>query len=223
MAYVKNFFILIGLFLLSQVSMTVFQVAKMMSMQSGAQQLSLGMTLVTLLVIIGNCWLLIFIGKKLGFVTFRWDFLTKTNTWLIIGGFILARVIAIVGTLLLNIQGKASTNNDETIQLLFKGENPLLIILLIGVSAPIMEEIVFRGGIIGLWLKKFPMLGIAVSSICFGLVHGPTDVISFLIYGSMGLILAYAYYKTQRIEVSMSIHFLNNILPAIILALGYVS
>jgi len=39
----------------------------------------------------------------------------------------------------------------------------------------------------------------------------------------MGLILAYAYYKTQRIEVSMSIHFLNNILPAIILALGYVS
>lgn len=223
MAYVKNFFILIGLFLLSQVAMTFFQIAKIMAIQSGAAYLSVGMTIVTILVILLNCWLLIFIGKKLGFVTFRWDFLTKKNIGLIIGGFLLARIIAIVGTMLLNMQGKVSTSNDEAIELLFTGENPLLIILLIGISAPIMEEIVFRGGIIGLWLKKFPIVGIAVSSICFGLVHGPTDVISFLIYGLMGVVLAYSYYKTQRIEVSMSIHFLNNILPAIILAFGWAS
>lgn len=160
--------------------------------------------------------------KKLGFLNLKWDFFTKRNVGIIIGGYILARVIAIGGTLLLNTQGSESTANDAVIQTIFTGENPLLIILLIGISAPIMEEIVFRGGIIGYWLEKFPMVAIALSSISFGLIHGPTNLISFLIYGLMGLILSMAYYKTKRLEVSMSIHFLNNILSAIVLAFGMI-
>ncbi len=131
-------------------------------------------------------------------------------------------MIAIGGTLLLNAQGSETTANDAAIQMIFTGENPLLIILLLGISAPIMEEIVFRGGIIGYWLEKFPVVAIAISSIAFGLVHGPTNLISFLIYGLMGLIMSVAYYKTQRLEVSIAIHFLNNILAAIVIALGMV-
>lgn len=57
--------------------------------------------------------------------------------------------MAILGTILLNNQGIDSTANDAAINNLFTGENPLLIILILGISAPIMEEIVFRAGIIG--------------------------------------------------------------------------
>lgn len=220
MAYVKNFFILVGLFLISQVGMFAFQIAKAISLNVGEAHMSMLVSICLILLVIGNIWLLIFLGEKLGFVTFKLDFFKRKNIWIILGGYLLARVIAIGGTLLLNSQGTESTANDAIIQVIFTGENPLLIILLIGIAAPIMEEIVFRGGIIGFWLEKFPIVAIAVSSILFGLIHGPTDLISFLIYGLMGLILSFAYYKTKRIEVSMSIHFLNNILAAIVLAFG---
>ncbi|MGX7149084.1 CPBP family intramembrane glutamic endopeptidase [Enterococcus ureasiticus] len=220
MEYVKKFFVLVGLFLVSQVGMTAFSVVKIISQSMGETNLSLFVSILLILLVIGNIWLLIFLGKKLEFLNLKWDFFTKRNVGIILGGYILARVIAIGGTLLLNTQGSESTANDAVIQTIFTGENPLLIILLIGISAPIMEEIVFRGGIIGYWLEKFPMVAIALSSISFGLIHGPTNLISFLIYGLMGLILSMAYYKTKRLEVSMSIHFLNNILAAIVLAFG---
>ena len=99
-------------------------------------------------------------------------------------------------------------------------QNPLLIILLIGIAAPIMEEIVFRGGIVGYLFKDLPVVGIIVSSVLFGLMHSPTNIISFLIYGLIGLTCAIAYFKTRRLEVSIAIHFLNNILPALVLAFG---
>lgn len=222
MTYIKNFFIVVGLFLVSQISMTVFGVAKGYSLVRGEENLSLFASLLLILLVIGNIWLLLFLGKKLGFVNLKWNFLTKKNIGIILGGFILARVIALGGTLLLNTQGSESTANDAAIQTMFTGENPLLILLLIGISAPIMEEIVFRGGIIGFWLEKFPMVGSAISSILFGLIHGPTNLTSFLIYGSMGLILSKVYYKTQRLEISMSVHFLNNIMAAIVIAFGLI-
>ncbi|MFD1900497.1 CPBP family intramembrane glutamic endopeptidase [Enterococcus termitis] len=222
MTYVKNFFIVIGLFLLSQISMTVFGIVKGFSLGRGETNLSLITSLILILITIGNIWLLLFLAKKLGFLTVKFDFFTGKNIGIIIGGYVLARIIAVGGTLLLNMQGSASTANDAAIQLMFKGENPLLILLLIGFSAPIMEEIVFRGGIIGFWLEQFPIVGIIVSSVVFGLIHGPTNVISFLIYGLMGLILSVVYYKTKRLELSISIHFLNNILAAIMLAFGLI-
>lgn len=220
MRYVKNFFILVGLFLLSQVSSLAYGIAKGISLQLGAETMSFVSTLILILLTIGNIWIIIFIGKKLGFVDFRADFLSKKNVLIIIGGAILTRLIAVVGTSLLMKQGTDSTANDAILQELYKGENPLLIFLVVGISAPIVEEIIFRGGIISFWLKKFPLVGVAISTLVFGMAHGPTDIISFLIYGLMGLVLSFAYYKTERLEVSIGIHFLNNFLPALVLAFG---
>lgn len=220
MSYIKNFFIVVGLFLLSQISMTIFTVMKMMSVEKGMAKLNVGVTVFLIVVTLANIALLVYLARKLGFFKPSFDFLTVKNCGLIFGGFILARLIAVVGTLLLMDQGTESTANDATIQTIFAGENPILIILLIAISAPIMEEIVFRGSIIGFWLKKYPVVAIALSTISFGLIHGPTDLISFLIYALMGLILSLAYYKTKRLEVSIGIHFFNNIIGAIALAFG---
>lgn len=220
MNYIKNFFLVIGLFLLSQMSTIIFTVMKVSSVESGVAKLSVGTTCFLIVFTLANTALLVYLAKKLGFFKASFDFFSLKNVGIIFGSFILARIIAVVGTLLLMNQGTESTANDAVLQTIFSGENPVLIILLIAVSAPIMEEIVFRGGIIGFWLKKYPVVAIALSTISFGLVHGPTDVISFLIYALVGLILSLAYYKTQRLEVSIAIHFLNNILGAIALAFG---
>ncbi|MHC5227181.1 CPBP family intramembrane glutamic endopeptidase [Enterococcus sp. LJL99] len=220
MSYIKKFFIVVGLFLLSQISITIFTVMKLTSVANGFAKLSVGTTIFLIIVTLANIALLVYLARKLGFFKPSFDFLTLKNCGIIFGSFILARIIAVVGTSLLMDQGTELTANDATIQTIFSGENPLLIILLIAVSAPIMEEIVFRGAIIGFWLKKYPVVAIALSTISFGLIHGPTDLISFLIYALVGLIFSMVYYKTQRLEVSIGSHFLNNILGAIALALG---
>lgn len=220
MNYIKKFFIVLGLAILSQIGMAVYGGAKGFSLESGAHKLSLLAVLILIIFIVGNIYLLMYLGKKLGFLTPSKDFLTKKNIIYILVGTLIARTVGIGGTLLLNATGVTQTANDEAIGQLFTGENPLLIILLIGIAAPIMEEIVFRGGIVGYLFKDLPVVGIIVSSVLFGLMHSPTNIISFLIYGLIGLTCAIAYFKTRRLEVSIAIHFLNNILPALVLAFG---
>ncbi|MDM7545249.1 type II CAAX endopeptidase family protein [Lactococcus lactis] len=220
MNYIMKFFIVLGLAILSQIGMAVYNGAKGFSLETGAHKLSLLAVLILIIFIVGNIYLLMYLGKKLGFLTLSKDFLTKKNIIYILVGTLIARTAGIGGTLLLNATGVTQTANDETIGQLFTGENPLLIILLIGIAAPIMEEIVFRGGIVGYLFKDLPVVGIIVSSVLFGLMHSPTNIISFLIYGLIGLTCAIAYFKTRRLEVSIAIHFLNNILPALVLAFG---
>lgn len=211
---------MLSLAILSQIGMTVYGGAKGVSLETGAHKLSLLAVLILIVFIMGNIYLLIYLGKKLGFLTSSKDFLTKKNIIYILVGTLIARTVGIGGTLLLNATGVTQTANDEAIGQLFTGENPLLIILLIGVAAPIMEEIVFRGGIVGYLFKDLPVIGIIVSSVLFGLMHYPTNIVSFLIYGLIGLTCAIAYFKTRQLEVSIAIHFLNNILPALVLAFG---
>ena len=220
MNYIKKFFIVLGLAILSQIGMAVYGGAKDFSLETGAHKLSLLAVLILIIFIVGNIYLLMYLGKKLGFLTLSKDFLTKKNIIYILVGTLIARTAGIGGTLLLNATGVTQTANDEAIGQLFTGENPLLIILIIGIAAPIMEEIVFRGGIVGYLFKDLPVVGIIVSSVLFGLMHSPTNIISFLIYGLIGLTCAIAYFKTRRLEVSIAIHFLNNILPALVLAFG---
>jgi membrane protease YdiL (CAAX protease family) len=223
MEYIKRFFIVIGLFLLSQIGMFTYGTLKQSSLQVGQGTMPLLSTLILIVIFIMNIGLLLVLANKLELLNFDSKFLNKKNILIIVIGVVIARLVAILGTILLNNQGIDSTAlNDAAINNLFTGENPLLIILILGISAPIMEEIVFRAGIIGYFLKDWPILGIALSSISFGLVHGPTDIISFFMYALIGLVLSIAYFKTSRLEVSILIHFFNNLIPAIVIAFGLI-
>ncbi|ELS0392751.1 CPBP family intramembrane metalloprotease, partial [Enterococcus faecalis] len=119
-------------------------------------------------------------------------------------------------------QGHTTTANDSTLIKLFSGVSPVLVVLLLGIAAPIMEEIVFRGGIIGYLVENNALLAILISSFLFGIIHGPTNFISFGMYFFMGIILSVSYYKTKDLRVSISIHFLNNLFPAIAIAYGLI-
>ncbi|MGH2179951.1 CPBP family intramembrane glutamic endopeptidase, partial [Enterococcus faecalis] len=79
------------------------------------------------------------LANKLELLNFDSKFLNKKNILIIVIGVVIARLVAILGTILLNNQGIDSTANDAAINNLFTGENPLLIILILGISAPIME------------------------------------------------------------------------------------
>ncbi len=216
----KKLFVLLGLAILSQISMLFYGNVKATSLSLGAHNLSIIEVLFIILIILLNIWILIFFGIKIKVIQCKKNFFIKKNiTYVLLGG-VISRVIAYGGTMALNINGISHTANDSFLTEWFANENTILIILLLGVAAPIMEEIVFRGGIIGYLFKDNPIVGIMVSSILFGVVHWTTDIISFFIYVIMGLLFSIAYFKTKRLEVSIAIHFLNNILPALVLAFG---
>ncbi|SET89409.1 hypothetical protein SAMN04487821_12776 [Enterococcus malodoratus] len=214
--YIKNFFIVLALFILSQVSMTVFGMIQF----SSSKPLSGFGLLAMILLVFANIALLVWIAKKLNLIDLDFTWISKKNIFIIVGATVLLRVIAIGGTLLIQqLNGQATSNNDAALYSLFKGVNPCLLFLLIAIAAPIMEEIVFRAGIIKLLCEKLLILGIILSSFCFGMIHMATDLPNFVLYALMGLVFALIYYKTKRLEVSIMIHFLNNAIAAIAMIL----
>lgn len=210
--YVKNFFIVFGLFVLSQLSMVGFGVTLALS----SEPLT-GFGLIAMIVfVLLNIALVVWLAKKLKLIDLDMSWLTLKNGLIILAGTILLRVIATVFTLLIQqFSGQEMSANDQVINSMFSGVHPLLLFLLIAVAAPIMEEIVFRAGFIGLLFKKMPVVGIILGSACFGLIHTATDILQFTLYALMGLVMALAYYKTKKLEVSIMIHFLNNAIAAI--------
>lgn len=142
-------------------------------------------------------------------------FLSLKNIGIILLGFLLFRVLGVICLFLMAQKGIGGTLNDQMVYETWK-ENSMPVILLAGsLSAPIMEEIVFRGGFLNIAFKDHLIMGILISSFLFGSMHHPTDIYSWIIYCGFGIILGIAYVKTKRIEVPIAIHMINNLFALI--------
>ncbi|MDH6535488.1 CPBP family intramembrane metalloprotease [Parabacteroides sp. 52] len=82
-------------------------------------------------------------------------------------------------------------------------------ILAVVIVGPIMEELLFRGTFMRLFMQKLsPAQAIFVSALIFGLVHGnPAQVVNAFF---IGLLLGWIYYKTGSLLPVILIHILNN-------------
>ena len=115
--------------------------------------------------------------------------------------------------------GKVSTNQDMLNEMF--GKSPLLIFILTVFYAPLVEESVFRLSINKLVNKK--ILFILISGILFGALHmidkltSINDILYIIQYSALGICLAKAYYDTKNIFVSISMHFIQNFIAAIVL------
>ena len=83
-------------------------------------------------------------------------------------------------------------------------------ILSITIMAPLVEELLFRGAIQGHLMRKWkmPYLGIVVSSLIFGVVHGNPAQIPFAFV--VGIALGWVYYLTGSLLPGVLMHFINN-------------
>lgn len=84
----------------------------------------------------------------------------------------------------------------------------LLQILGIAILAPVVEEFIFRGLIMGKLEKHGRGLALVVSSLLFGMAH--SEVTSVLFATIAGLGFGFAYMKTRNIWVPILVHMLNN-------------
>ncbi len=72
----------------------------------------------------------------------------------------------------------------------------------------LVEEFACRGIVLGALRKYGDGFALAVSSMCFGIMHGNFEQIPFAVIN--GLIMGFTVIKTESLRTAMAIHFLNN-------------
>lgn len=175
---------------------------------------------------------LLYIG---GFVLFIWlaylanqrifkkslQKLTKNDFKLAGKALLLFYVVEIcLSTLNLLIYKESGTENNKEILSLLQSNPSVLVLMSITMVlfSPILEELVFRGFLIkGLVPRNKPFIAMVASGVLFSLGHASSNLISFMIYAALGMILAYLYLKTDKIEIPILLHFLNNLIATIIM------
>ncbi|UZQ49154.1 CPBP family intramembrane glutamic endopeptidase [Clostridium kluyveri] len=86
------------------------------------------------------------------------------------------------------------------------------------ITGPAMEELVFRGVILGGLLKTYSVKkSIIISSILFGVVH--LNGIQFINAFLLGILIGYIYVKTKSMYLCMYFHILFNTIDVIFIYL----
>ena len=129
-------------------------------------------------------------------------------------------LISVLGTVLLRwLHGEVTTANQASLMEEFRRGDVILLSIMLGILAPIAEEIIFRGIIPLKIFKGYERWGYIIGGLLFALFHGPTNIMSFVIYGGASVILTLLACQTRRLEVSIAVHMINNGLPAILMLL----
>lgn len=84
-------------------------------------------------------------------------------------------------------------------------------VLGVTILGPVLEELLFRGAITTVLLKKYsPTKSILISALIFGLIHfNPAQSVGAFF---LGILLAWMYYKTGSLIPVILVHIMNNCL-----------
>ena len=160
--------------------------------------------LVTLLISVGA----LFLGKRVGLLE-GFKALSSLKAWGMIGLTYLGIYIATnVGMSVMRMEGISNTTNQAAI------ENahmiPFVLITFTVIMAPIVEELVFRGILMGRVFNPDSIVGLILSSLLFGLIHRPNSIGVWIVYAGMGFALGTVYRKFQKLEYCIMAHIINN-------------
>ena len=160
------------------------------------------------------------VAKKTGILSQSGKFFQQGDGKRIALGLLGMWLISVLGTVLLRwLHGEMTTANQASLMEEFRRGNAMLLPIMLGVLAPIAEEIIFRGTIPLKIFKGYESWGYIIGGLLFAIFHGPTNIMSFVIYGGASVILTLLACRTRRLEVSIAVHMINNGLPAILMLL----
>jgi uncharacterized protein len=134
--------------------------------------------------------------------------------WVIAGIFMAMFAQSIAATIELRIFGvDPGSENTQTIMNVVR-VTPILI-LVVSIIGPILEEIIFRKVLFGaLYEKTNYFIAALTSSVIFAFVHGEPQ--HLLLYSAVGFTFAFLYVKTKRIIVPILAHVSMNTFVVII-------
>ena len=157
--------------------------------------------------IIWYCWRR---AEKMDLKIWDPEILSWRGLGMVLAGYIAMVVCDSLALHLMNLQGIETSANQEAIQQLLVGVPFWLALLLTAVLPALAEEVIFRGYLYKKLFGKQVLAGLLFTSLVFGLMHGPTDWLSYFMYSFGGLILGYSYYKSGYLIYPVVIHLLNN-------------
>lgn len=139
--------------------------------------------------------------------------------WIVPGAIILMVIINLTMPWVLRLLGQDAATPQMMITALQDHPDALTkaaVLLTVGVGAPFMEELVFRGFLYGV-AKRFTHWSYAAvaSAMFFAIVHG--NVMSFLPLTLLGLLFTAAYERTQNLLVPMFMHGMFNICQVLLI------
>lgn len=201
------FILALLLYALTQIPMTVaaFMVGAELSL---SPLMTAGIALCQILTLALFAWF----GKKQGLISFDKTWIAKPAAKVVGLGLVAILTFSFLGTFLLQFEGIDTTANQYLIQSLFGIFPKSLMFMVLVPQAALTEEIICRGLIPEFFPKKLAILGHLVGTLVFAALHMPTGIISWFIYGGMGAVLAYIRYRTGKLEYSILVHALNNLL-----------
>ena len=125
-----------------------------------------------------------------------------------------------ISNIIINIIiGNGQAENEKIVQQMITYA-PYIMVINAGIIAPIIEEITFRKAFKNVFNNKW--LFILSSGLIFGSLHvitkltSPLDLLYIIPYSSLGISLAYMYYKTDTIYTSITMHIFHNTILTIL-------
>lgn len=114
------------------------------------------------------------------------------------------------------IYNQNTTANNLVIEKLLASNQVVLILMVVSTIflSPILEELIFRGYFINAFFStKNKWWGAFLSGILFSALHQHNlNLISFLVYASLGCVLSFVYLKSDKLVVAIGLHSLNNLI-----------
>ena len=116
----------------------------------------------------------------------------------------------IVGTLVHNLFTLPfGASNTSGIAQLLIGSSAIPRILVVGILAPIFEELIFRKVLVDRLSKYGSFIAIVVSGLFFGLFHG--NFSQFFFATMIGCLFAFLYLKTGKVYLTIILHMMVNL------------
>lgn len=150
----------------------------------------------------------LFLGKRLGILE-GFKTLSSLKAWGMIGlTYLGIYIVTRIGAMVMMMEGVSNSTNQATIENIHM--NPFVLITFTVIMAPIVEELVFRGILMGRVFNPDSIVGLIVSSLLFGLAHMPNSIGVWIVYAGMGFVLGTVYRKCQKLEYCIMAHMINN-------------
>jgi len=163
------------------------------------------MSLIVTMAVFSLIAMAIFLMAKWSVVSRHW---VRTRPWVVLCWCVIAALGAIIPSMWLQeLMPELPNVAEEHFEMIMKSRWGYLVI---GLFAPLVEEMVFRGAVLRSLLQwnSRPWAAIAISSVIFAVIHmNPAQMPhAFLI----GLLLGWMYYRTDSIVPGVVYHWVNN-------------
>lgn len=171
----------------------------------GSYSITDSLVLILTTALAGIVTIVVFLWSKWSVVSRHW---VRTRPWMVLFWCVLAALGALIpSTWLQELMPELPNSAEEVFDIILKDRWGYFVV---GLLAPLSEELVFRGAVLRSLLKwkSNPWIGIVISAFLFALIHmNPVQMPhAFLI----GLLLGWMYYRTDSIVPGVVYHWVNN-------------